>query len=90
MRLPPSVALGAALSTADDLGQYRSTFPENFTGFPDPAGELGDIVAGTLAVPADARSVLMHLGIAMDDVALGGLCYDLAIARGIGTRVAFP
>ncbi len=88
--LAPSVAQGAALYTVDDLGQYRSTFPENFTGFPEPAGELGDIVAGTLSVPADARSVLMHLGIAMDDVALGGLCYDRAVARGIGTRVAFP
>jgi ornithine cyclodeaminase/alanine dehydrogenase-like protein (mu-crystallin family) len=88
--LAPSVAQGAALYTVDDLGQYRSTFPENFAGFPEPHGELGDIVAGALSVPFDARSVLMHLGIAMDDVALGGLAYDRAIARGIGQRVAFP
>ena len=88
--LAPSVAHEAALYTVDDLGQYRSTFHENFAGFPEPHGELGDIVAGTLSVPDDARSVLMHLGIAMDDVALGGLAYDRAIERGIGQRVAFP
>jgi ornithine cyclodeaminase/alanine dehydrogenase-like protein (mu-crystallin family) len=88
--LAPAVAQGAALYTVDDLGQYRANFDEHFAGFPEPAGELGDIVAGTLSVPSDARSVLMHLGIAMDDVALGGLAYDRAIARGIGKRVAFP
>jgi ornithine cyclodeaminase/alanine dehydrogenase-like protein (mu-crystallin family) len=88
--LAPSVAQGAGLYTVGDLGQYRSTFHENLAGFPEPHGELGDIVAGTLSVPTDARSVLMHLGIAMDDVALGGLAYDRAIARGMGQRVAFP
>ncbi len=88
--LAPSVAQGAALYTVDDLGQYRANLDEHFAGFPEPAGELGDIVAGTLAVPTDARSVLMHLGIAMDDVALGGLAYDRAVARGVGQRVDFP
>ena len=33
---------------------------------------------------------LMHLGIAMDEVALGGLCHDRAITRGIGQRGAVP
>ena len=87
--LAPAAALGAALYTVDDLGQYRSTFLESFAGFPEPHGELADIVAGRLAVPVDARSVLMHLGIAMDDVALGALAYDRARERGIGRTVPF-
>jgi len=47
-------------------------------------------VAGNLIVPAQGRSVLMHLGIAMDDVALGALAYDRARERGIGRTVPFP
>jgi ornithine cyclodeaminase/alanine dehydrogenase-like protein (mu-crystallin family) len=82
-------ALGAALYAVDDLGQYRSTFHENFAGYPEPHGELADIVAGRLAVPSDARSVLMHLGIAMDDVALGALAYDRARECGLGRTVSF-
>ena len=87
--LAPAAALGAALYAVDDMGQYRSTFPESFAGFPEPHGELADIVAGRLPVLADARSVLMHLGIAMDDVALGALAYDRARQRGIGRPVPF-
>ena len=84
--LAPSVAQGAALFTVDDLGQYRSTFSESFAGYPEPHGELADIVAGRLAVPADARSVLTHLGIAMDDVALGALVFDRVPERGGANR----
>jgi ornithine cyclodeaminase/alanine dehydrogenase-like protein (mu-crystallin family) len=87
--LAPAAAIGAALYTVDDLGQYRSTFHESFAGYPEPHGELADIVAGRLAVPAYARSVLMHLGIAMDDVALGALAYDRARQRGLGRTVPF-
>jgi ornithine cyclodeaminase/alanine dehydrogenase-like protein (mu-crystallin family) len=87
--LAPAAAIGAALFTVDDLGQYRSTFHENFAGYPEPHGELADIVAGRLAVPTDARSVLTHLGIAMDDVALGALAYDRARERGVGRVVPF-
>jgi ornithine cyclodeaminase/alanine dehydrogenase-like protein (mu-crystallin family) len=87
--LAPAAAIGAALYAVDDLGQYRSTFHENFAGYPEPHGELADIVAGRLVVPSDARSVLMHLGIAMDDVALGALAYDRARDRGIGRTVPF-
>ncbi len=87
--LAPAAAHAAALYTVDDLGQYRSTFHESFAGFPEPQGELADIVAGRLAIPTDARSMLMHLGIAMDDVALGALAYDRAVERGIGQTVPF-
>ena len=87
--LAPAAAHAAALYAVDDLGQYRSTFNENFAGFPEPHGELADIVAGRLSIPTDERSVLMHLGIAMDDVALGALAYDRAQERGIGRTVPF-
>ena len=43
-----------------------------------------------LAVPARGRRVFLNMGIAMDDVALGALCYDRAIERGIGRTIEFP
>jgi ornithine cyclodeaminase/alanine dehydrogenase-like protein (mu-crystallin family) len=34
--------------------------------------------------------MFLNMGIAMDDVALGGLCYERAIERGVGRTIAFP
>jgi ornithine cyclodeaminase/alanine dehydrogenase-like protein (mu-crystallin family) len=85
----PAAASGAGLFTVDDLDQYRSTLHESFAGYREPDGELADLVTGRLAVPTGARSVITNLGIAMDDVALGGLAYDVAQERGIGRTVPF-
>lgn len=45
-----------------------------------------------LAVPQGGRRVFLNMGIAMDDVALGALCYDraLALALGAGRTIVFP
>jgi ornithine cyclodeaminase/alanine dehydrogenase-like protein (mu-crystallin family) len=34
--------------------------------------------------------MFLNMGIAMDDVALGGLCYERAIEREVGRTIAFP
>jgi ornithine cyclodeaminase/alanine dehydrogenase-like protein (mu-crystallin family) len=34
--------------------------------------------------------MFLNMGIAMDDVALGALCYDRALERGTGRTIAFP
>ena len=69
-----------------------STTPtsEHFEGYRDPDGELAEIVAGTLPVPASGRRMFLSMGIAMDDVALGALCYDRAVKRGVGRVIEFP
>jgi ornithine cyclodeaminase/alanine dehydrogenase-like protein (mu-crystallin family) len=48
------------------------------------------VVAGTLPVPAAGRRAFLNMGIAMDDVALGALCFDRASERGVGRRITFP
>lgn len=80
----------AALYVVDDLGQYASVADLHFEGFRAPDGELAQVAAGSLAVPTQGRRMFMNMGIAMDDVALGGLCYDRACERGIGRTIAFP
>jgi ornithine cyclodeaminase/alanine dehydrogenase-like protein (mu-crystallin family) len=47
-------------------------------------------VVDVLAVPASGRRVFCNMGIAMDDVALGALCYDRAVEQGVGRTIAFP
>jgi hypothetical protein len=34
--------------------------------------------------------MFLNMGIAMDDVALGALCYDRGVDRGAGRTIAFP
>ena len=80
----------AALYVVDDLGQYRSVADRHFEGFREPDGELAQVVAGELAVPTAGRRMFLNMGIAMDDVALGGLCFDRARERGIGRTITFP
>ncbi len=84
----PSAANATSLYAVDDLAQYASF--EHFDGFREPDGELADVVAGSLTVPESGRRMFLNMGIAMDDVALGALCYDRALERGIGRTIAFP
>ncbi len=83
-------ANGAALYVVDDPGQYASVADLHFEGFREPDGELAQVVAGGLAVPSKGRRMFLNMGIAMDDVALGGLCFDRARERGIGRTIDFP
>ena len=48
------------------------------------------MVEGTLAVREQGRRMFLNMGIAMDDVALGALCYDRAITGGVGRTIDFP
>ena len=78
------------LYVVDDLGQYASVSDLHFGEFRDPDGELAQVVAGELTVPATGRRMFLNMGIAMDDVALGGLCFDRARERGVGRTIVFP
>jgi len=86
--MDPSAANAASLYVVDDLAQYASV--EHFDGFREPDGELADVVAGSLKVPESGRRMFLNMGIAMDDVALGALCYDRALERGVGRTITFP
>jgi alanine dehydrogenase len=81
---------GASLFVIDDAPQYSSVADRHWSGFREPDGELAQVVAGELAVPSAGRRVFLDMGIAMDDVALGALCYDRALERGVGRSIAFP
>ena len=88
--MAPTAANEAALYVVDDLGQYGSVRAEHFGVFREPDGELAQVVAGELEVPEGGRRMFLNMGIAMDDVALGALCYDRALELGAGTTIAFP
>jgi ornithine cyclodeaminase/alanine dehydrogenase-like protein (mu-crystallin family) len=80
----------ASLYVVDDPGQYSSVADAHWSGFREPDGELAQVVASELEVPSSGRRVFLNMGIAMDDVALGALCYDRAMERGIGRTIEFP
>jgi ornithine cyclodeaminase/alanine dehydrogenase-like protein (mu-crystallin family) len=88
--MDPYAANDAVLYVVDDLGQYHANIGAHFDGFREPDGELAQVVVGSLPVPAKGRRTFLNMGIAMDDVAFGALCYDRALERHIGRRVAFP
>ena len=88
--LGSAAANEATLYVVDEPGQYGSVAGQHWSGFREPDGELADVVVGRLAVPARGRRVFLNMGIAMDDVALGALCYDRAMERGIGRTIDFP
>lgn len=88
--LGAGAANAAALYAVDDPGQYASVAGEHWSGFREPDGELAQVVSGALALPDRGRRVFLNMGIAMDDVALGALCYDRALERGVGRPIAFP
>ncbi|MET0800721.1 MAG: hypothetical protein ABWZ53_06095 [Actinomycetota bacterium] len=88
--LGADAANAASLYVVDEPGQYASVAGQHWSGFREPDGELAQVVAGELQVPTRGRRVFLNMGIAMDDVALGALCYDRALERGVGRTIAFP
>jgi ornithine cyclodeaminase/alanine dehydrogenase-like protein (mu-crystallin family) len=88
--LGADAANAASLYVVDELGQYASVSDRHWSGFRGPDGELAEVVAGSLEVPATGRRMFLNMGIAMDDVALGALCYDRGVDRGVGRTIAFP
>jgi ornithine cyclodeaminase/alanine dehydrogenase-like protein (mu-crystallin family) len=88
--LGADAANAASLYVVDELGQYASVADRHWSGFRGPDGELAEVVAGSLEVPATGRRMFLNMGIAMDDVALGALCYDRGVDRGVGRTIAFP
>lgn len=80
----------ASIYVIDDPAQYASVADMHWRGFREPDGELADVVSGHLSVPTSGRRMFLNMGIAMDDVALGALCYDRALERGVGRTIAFP
>jgi ornithine cyclodeaminase/alanine dehydrogenase-like protein (mu-crystallin family) len=88
--LGPIAVNEASCYVVDDLEQYASVADRHWRGFRDPDGELADVVEGSHAVPEHGRRMFLNMGIAMDDVALGALCYDRAIAGGVGRTIDFP
>ena len=74
----------------DDVTQmefYRST--GYFRTTPRVHGDLGEVVTGKKPgrTRPDQRTMAMHLGIAIEDVAAGRRIYQKAVAEGIGTRL---
>lgn len=77
----------------DRIGQDRVTEdgdpdPEFPGGMPEVYATIGEIVTGRLPgrESAEERIVATPIGMAICDVALAGLAYEVAIERGIGTR----
>ncbi len=48
----PQAVNDAVLYVVDDIGQYHANVGEHFDGFREPDGELAQVVAGSLSVPA--------------------------------------
>jgi len=88
--LGAEAANAATLYVVDEPGQYASVADRHWHGFREPDGELAQVVTGELEVPTSGRRVFLDMGIAMDDVALGALCYERALERGIGRTIEFP
>ena len=89
--MAPEAFHGASIYSVDDLEQYGSVAGSvYFFGLPAPQTHLADVVAGNYAVPSTGRRMFLNMGIAMDDVALGSLVHDRAVAAGVGTRIDFP
>jgi ornithine cyclodeaminase/alanine dehydrogenase-like protein (mu-crystallin family) len=84
------VVAGASLYLVDDRTQYASARTRAFHDFREPDGELAELVTGQRALPRGERSVVMNMGLAMADVALGGLVVDRAAELGAGDLVRFP
>lgn len=88
--ITPAVVNEAVLFLVDDRDQYGSALARAFGGFRAPDGELADLVTGMRPLPPTGRRVVLNMGLAMADVALGGLSLDRAVQRGVGDRVRFP
>ena len=88
--LDPRAVDDSVTYVVDDLEQYHANAQAHFGDFREPDGELAQVVAGSLPVPSAGHRTFLNMGIAMDDVALGALCYDRALERGVGRKITFP
>jgi ornithine cyclodeaminase/alanine dehydrogenase-like protein (mu-crystallin family) len=84
------VVAESSLYLVDDRTQYASARTRAFHDFREPDGELAELVTGQRTLPRGERSVVMNMGLAMADVALGGLVVDRAAELGAGDLVRFP
>ena len=62
---------------------------EGVLSFDDVVAELGDVAAGASAGRLGSEDVTLFnsVGIGLQDLAIGRLLYDAALAQGVGTRV---
>ncbi len=87
---PPDIYKRVDRFATDDVGQMEAFHAHGaFSGGLPAMIELADIVMGTAPgrESPEERTMLVHLGIAIHDVAVGKRLYDLARERGIGTRL---
>ncbi len=74
----------------DDVAQMESYRTLGYFGTtPKVQGDLGEVVTGRKPgrTHPDQRTMAMHLGLAIEDVATATRIYERAVARGIGTRL---
>jgi len=74
----------------DDLAQMRYYRQEGyFRETPEPYADLGEIVAGKKLgrESEDERTICIHLGLALDDMATAPLIYKKAVRLGVGTEL---
>ncbi|MGD9619301.1 MAG: ornithine cyclodeaminase family protein [Mycolicibacterium sp.] len=89
--MAPAAFEDAVVYCVDDLGQYGSVAGSlYFFGLPRPNTHLAAVVAGEYQVPVTGRRMFLNMGIAMDDIALGSLVLDRAVAAGAGRYIEFP
>jgi ornithine cyclodeaminase/alanine dehydrogenase-like protein (mu-crystallin family) len=80
------VARHAALFLVDERAQFVANRAAGlFDGYPDPAGTLGEALAGNWPRPPAGRVVVSHLGVGLADVIFGDAILSRAQALGLGT-----
>src|SRR5207253_2235060 len=74
------------LYVVDDLKQYLFFKSERgyFSGYPDHAAELADVLAGLVQVPSKGVTFFENLGVGIEDVVMAKVIYDRARAVGAG------
>ena len=84
----PEAIDGASVFCVDDVEQFDYYRGEGyFRGYPRPAMDLASALSAPDRVPAQGRRIFLNLGLAMEDVALGGLVYRLCSEKGAGHRI---
>lgn len=78
----------ASLFCVDEVAQFDHYRQDGyFAGYPTKPPELAHVLAGSAPAPSTGRRFFVNLGLAMEDVAFGGLFYRRAVERGIGRRI---
>lgn len=84
----PKAISEAAVFCVDDIEQYDYYTTEGyFRGYPRPAMDLASALSAPSRVPEPGKKVFLNLGLAMEDVALGGLVYRRCCETGAGHRI---